>query len=37
MRVRWVQELSARAAAELGQRLVADGVLDDVESIRYLR
>jgi pyruvate,water dikinase len=37
MRVRWVQELSARAAAELARRLVADGVLDDVESIRYLR
>ena len=37
MRLRWVQELSGRAAAALARRLVADGVLDDLESIRYLR
>jgi phosphohistidine swiveling domain-containing protein len=37
MRVRWVHELSARAAAALGTRLARAGVLPDAEAIRYLR
>jgi rifampicin phosphotransferase len=37
VRVRWVHELSARAAAELGRRLAAGAVIPDVEAIRYLR
>jgi pyruvate,water dikinase len=37
VRVRWVHELSARTAAELGRRLAAAGVIPDVEAIRYLR
>jgi rifampicin phosphotransferase len=37
MRVRWVHELSALAATELARRLVADDVLDETESIRYMR
>jgi pyruvate,water dikinase len=37
VRVRWVHELSARAATELGRRLTAAGVIPDVEAIRYLR
>jgi len=37
VRVRWVHELSARAAAELGRRLAAAGVIPDVDAIRYLR
>lgn len=37
LRVRWVQELMARVAAELGVRLVRDGLLPDVESVRWLR
>ncbi len=37
VRVRWVHELSARAAAELGRRLAAAGVIPDVEAVRYLR
>jgi pyruvate,water dikinase len=36
LRVRWVQELSGRAAWKLGERLAASGVLPDVESIRHL-
>jgi rifampicin phosphotransferase len=37
VRVRWVQELSARAAVELGRRFVAADVIPDVEAIRYMR
>jgi phosphohistidine swiveling domain-containing protein len=37
VRVRWVHELSARAAAELGRRLAAAEVIPDTEAIRYLR
>ena len=37
VRVRWVHELSARAAAELGRRLAAAGAIPDVEAVRYLR
>ncbi|HEX6577759.1 MAG TPA: PEP/pyruvate-binding domain-containing protein [Jiangellaceae bacterium] len=36
LRVRWVQELTARAALELGRRLAARGVLDDADSIALL-
>ena len=36
LRVRWVQELTARAAWELAQRLFAVGVLPSVESVRAL-
>jgi phosphohistidine swiveling domain-containing protein len=36
LRVRWVQELSGRAAWKLGERLAAAGVLPDAESIRHL-
>ena len=36
LRVRWVQELSGRAAWKLGERLVATGVLTDAEQIRHL-
>ncbi len=36
LRVRWVQELSGRAAWKLGERLAASGVLPDPESIRHL-
>ena len=36
LRVRWMQELTARAAAELGRRLVDVGVLPAHESIRLL-
>ena len=36
LRVRWVQELSGRAAWKLGERLAASGVLPDAESIRHL-
>jgi pyruvate,water dikinase len=36
LRARWVQELASRAAWELGERLVADGDLPDVELIRHL-
>jgi rifampicin phosphotransferase len=37
VRVRWVHELSARAAGELGARLARAGVLPDAEAIRYTR
>ena len=37
VRIRWVHELSARAAAELGRRLAAAGVIPDLEAVRYLR
>ena len=33
MRVRWVQELSARAAWELAQRLLARDRIDDADVI----
>ena len=36
LRVRWVQELTARAAWELGRRLVDVGVLPTHESVRLL-
>ena len=36
LRVRWVQELSGRAAWKLGERLAASGVLPSPESIRHL-
>lgn len=36
LRARWVQELTARAAWELGRRLAARGVLDDTDSIALL-
>ncbi len=32
-----MHELSARAAAELGRRLAAAGVIPDLEAVRYLR
>jgi phosphohistidine swiveling domain-containing protein len=37
VRVRWIHELSARAAAELGRRLAEAGVIPEVDAIRYLR
>ncbi len=37
VRIRWVHELSARAATELGRRLAATGVIADLEAVRYLR
>jgi rifampicin phosphotransferase len=36
LRVRWVQELSGRAAWELGERLTAAGDLSDPELIRHM-
>jgi pyruvate,water dikinase len=36
LRVRWVQELTARAAWELAHRLVAVGVLPSLRSVRLL-
>ena len=36
LRVRWVQELTARVAIELGRRLVARGGLAAAEDIRHL-
>jgi pyruvate,water dikinase len=36
LRVRWVQELTARAAWELGRRLADSGVLDSQELVRAL-
>jgi rifampicin phosphotransferase len=36
LRVRWVQELSGRAAWKLGERLAADGDLGEPEHIRHL-
>lgn len=37
LRARWVHELTARAAWELGCRLAARGLVDDVELVRFLR
>ena len=37
LRARWLHELSARAAAELGVRLRARGQLDDAALVRWLR
>ncbi|MDP9387402.1 MAG: hypothetical protein M3Q48_05590, partial [Actinomycetota bacterium] len=37
LRVRWVQELTARAAWELGQRLAAHGALPDAWAVALLR
>jgi rifampicin phosphotransferase len=37
LRCRWVQELGARAAEELGHRLETAGLLDDAGSVRDLR
>lgn len=37
LRTRWVQELTARAAWELGRRLACVGVLPSQESVRRLR
>ncbi|MBF6414237.1 PEP/pyruvate-binding domain-containing protein [Nocardia cyriacigeorgica] len=36
LRSRWVQELGARAAWELGTRLAAEGALDSAESVAML-
>jgi len=36
LRARWVQELTARAAAELGERLESVGVLPDRHAVRVL-
>ena len=36
MRVRWLQELSGRAAWALGERLAATGGLTDPESVRHM-
>ena len=36
LRVRWVHELSARAAFELGARLAERGLLDDAEAVRHV-
>jgi rifampicin phosphotransferase len=36
LRTRWLQELTARAAAELGARLHAAGRLDDVDAVAHL-
>jgi pyruvate,water dikinase len=36
LRVRWVQELSGRAAWELGERLSGSGALTDPELIRHM-
>ena len=36
LRARWVQELTARAAAELGQRLASVGVLPHPDAVRVL-
>ncbi|HEX2046530.1 MAG TPA: PEP/pyruvate-binding domain-containing protein [Acidimicrobiales bacterium] len=37
LRARWVQELTARAAWELGERLARAGLLADAEAVRHLR
>lgn len=37
LRARWVQELGARAAAELGRRLAARGILATADHVRWLR
>ncbi len=36
LRARWVQELTARAAAEIGERLASVGVLPHPEAVRVL-
>lgn len=36
LRVRWYQELSARAAWEVGRRLERAGAISDVEAVRHL-
>jgi phosphohistidine swiveling domain-containing protein len=37
LRVRWVQELTAHAASELGRRAVVMGLLPDVAAVRHVR
>jgi len=37
LRVRWLQELTGRAAWELGRRLAAGGALPEPELVRHLR
>ena len=37
LRVRWVQELTALAAAELGTRLARRDLLPDAEAVRWMR
>jgi len=37
LRARWVHELTARAAWELGSRLAARGLIGDVELVRFMR
>jgi pyruvate,water dikinase len=37
IRARWLQELTGRAAWQLGERLTAEGSLPSAESIRHLR
>ncbi len=37
LRARWVQELTAKAAEELGRRLAATGVLAEAAHVRHLR
>src|SRR5207253_1723529 len=37
LRSRWVQELTARTAFELGRRLSTDGTLADAQAVRHLR
>lgn len=37
IRVRWLQELGARIAAELGRRLVDDGVLGSFDALAHMR
>ena len=37
LRARWVQELTAKVAEELGRRLAAKGVLADADQVRHLR
>ena len=37
LRVRWVQELTAQAACEIGRRLVARQVLESAPHVRHLR
>lgn len=36
LRVRWLQELTARGAWELGRRLADDGIVADIADIRHL-
>lgn len=37
LRIRWVQEMQSRVVAELAERLVAAGVLDDAARVALLR